>query len=672
MSAARVVSIDVGGTFTDVLIVDRDGVVTTRKLPRFGDTEAADAALSFNCDELLYSTTVALNALLTGHLPPTGLIVTAGFREMLETARLPAAMDAISPAPPPPRLVPLEHVREVGARLAADGSEQRPVDPEEVAALAREFDGTGLEVVAVSLLHSYLNAGHEQAVKAIFDTAAPGVTVVLSSTVLPELREYERTLATVLNASLRPLLRDHLGRVDAGEGGKTRLMQAHGGLVGTATALGEPLGTALSGPAAAVIGARWMGTRSGYRDLVTFDVGGTSTDVALIRDGECALTTVGDVAGFEVRTSMLDVLSIGSGGGSIAHAAADKRWHVGPDSAGALPGPACYPGGGAAPTLTDAQLVLGRLPDALLGGEVPLDTTRAHAALARLGQSRDLDAAATARGILDIASHNMCGAIRRVCARRGTDPRDSVLFAMGGAGPLHAAEVAGLLGMSSVIVPAQPGLAAAWGVLVADIRREFVQPIGCLHEQLTDTALAAAIARLERLGNAWFEDEGIRPADRKIEFRFDARYAGMTHETTVACAGEATPGPMLADAVERFHTQFENLTGRSWRDHEAVEIVNVRLTGRASRQPPVLPHAIPSPVKSSAPGERAVVFLGIAEACITPVYPRADVADGTTISGPAIIEQYESTIVVPPDWEGQGDPCGNLIMTRQEPGSAPG
>ena len=671
MSAARLISIDVGGTFTDMLTLDAEGALRSFKLPSsapadFAALVAAAIGPAVDGDELLYSTTVTLNSLLAGELPVVGLVVTAGFRELLETARLPASAGEVAPSPLPRRLVGLEWVREVRARLDARGDERRAVDAAEIELLAREYSTAGIRVVAVSLLHSYLNPSHEQAVAAIFGAVAPEIEMVLSSTVLPELREYERTLATALNACLIPVLAEHLEslrEIKRAQSAKVWLMQSNGGLASAAHIAQRPLATALSGPGAAVVGMRWLGEQSGFRDLITLDVGGTSTDVALVTDGRYNSTTAGTVAGFPIRMPMLDVLSIGAGGGSIAHQAADQRWHVGPQSAGADPGPACYGHGGQAPTLTDAQLLLGRIPDALLGGEVALDRDCANRALTAFGASRGFDAERTARGILEIATYNMCGAIRRVSVLRGYDPSTHALLAMGGAGPLHAAELAALLGIRTVVVPPQPGLAAAWGLLVADVTSEFMAPLGVLESALDPARMARLFGDLLSQAEAWFGAEGVAAGDRVVQRKLDLRYAGMSHETTIECPpGEASKS-LISATLARFHEHFERLSGRSWRDHEGIEIVNLRITASGQRSKPALARcAVAGPNAAAPMSSRRVGFLHQGASLESAVFARSALGYGTKIGGPAVIEQYESTVVIPPGWAGEVDAWGNLLL----------
>lgn len=679
-------AVDIGGTFTDVIAIDDAGVIATAKIPTRQDdlaqcflsgVKAARAAADTNVpkpEELLYSTTLALNALLTHELPRIGLIVNAGFRELMETARLPAPMDiAETRVPLTSRLVSLEFVREIAARLNADGSVRRAVDELEVVELAHWYRQRDITIVAVSLLHSYLDPGQEHAVASIFSDAAPGIEVVLSSDVLPELREYERTLAACLNASLMPAMKDHVGRVaDESDyaGVPFLVMKSSGGLSSARLAMKKPLTTALSGPSAAVVGMAWLGQQIGFEDLITLDIGGTSTDVALVGRGRYALTTQGEIAGFPFKTPMIDVLTIGAGGGSIASQASDERWHVGPTSAGAEPGPVCYGQGGGDVTVTDAQLVLGRLPDALLGGALPLDRGAAVAALEAFGAHRELDAVQSARGVLEIATHNMCGAIRRISVQRGHDPKDYALLAMGGAGPLHAAELANLLGMKTIVIPPQPGLAAAFGLLVADVKDDFVQACGQLEGALDINRAQTIFAALERSAERFFADEEIPLKARAVRRQIDMRYAGLSNEMSVEFASGPVTELAIKDAIETYHRQFEQLTGHSHAGQEAVELVNLRVAAIGQRtKPGVLAHeSTTAAIGASACAPRTfrpVAYLDHEGFIDSAVYDRASLVSGAAVNGPAVIEQYESTVIVPPDFRTNVDAFGNLVLRSQ-------
>ena len=683
MALTMKAAIDIGGTFTDVIAIDETGAIASAKIPTKQDDlsqcflsgvkaaiDSADAGTA-RPDELLYSTTLALNALLTHELPRIGLIVNAGFRELMETARLPTPMNDVADTRQPlaSRLVSLELVREINARLDADGKVRRAVDALEVAELANWYRTREITIVAVSLLHSYLDPSQEREVAAIFSEVAPDIDVVQSSEILPELREYERTLAACLNASLMPAMKDHVGRVveDSEFSGVPLLvMKSSGGLSSSRLAMKKPLTTALSGPSAAVVGMAWLGRQIGFDDLITLDIGGTSTDVALIGRGHYALTMHGEIAGFPFKTPMIDVLTIGAGGGSIASQASDERWHVGPASAGADPGPVCYGRGGRNVTVTDAQLVLGRLPNALLGGDLPLDRDAAGKALEAFGAHRTFNAVKSARGILEIATYNMCGAIRRISVQRGHDPKDYALLAMGGAGPLHAAELASLLGIETIVIPPQPGLAAAFGLLVADVKDDFVHAFGQLENALDVERAQTIFDTLERSAERFFADEKIPTAERAVRRQIDMRYAGLSNEMSVELASGRVSELAIRDAIESYHRQFHQLTGHSHEGQEAVELVNLRVTAVGQRTKPDVPtHKSVANTEGAPRASRSVVYLDQDGFIDSLIYDRDSLTPGAIVSGPAVIEQYESTVIVPPEFEAEVDAFGNLVLRLQ-------
>lgn len=677
------VALDIGGTFTDVLAVDDHGIVSSTKLR----TDPTDLSACFcsalktilsqgestaqQPDTLLYGTTFALNALLTHELPAIGLILNRGFRELLETARLPRSEESGgTESELPPRLVPLEWVSEVGARIEADGSVRCPVDGAEVKALAHHYRDRGIATVAVSLLHSYRDASHELEITEIFARETPSIEVVRSSEVLPELREYERTLATCLNACLVQVMKGHIEEI-TGESSASALwmMKSSGGLSSAAAVAQKPLATALSGPAAAVIGGAWLGRQIGIENLISLDIGGTSTDVALVRAGRYSLTTQGEVAGFSWKTPMIDVFTIGAGGGSLATAGADGRWRIGPESAGALPGPVCYGQGGRGVTLCDAQLVLGRLPATLLGGELALDGDASRRALTEFGATRKLDAERAARGLLEIATHQICGAIRRVSVLRGHDPKNYALFAIGGAGPLHAAEVAALLGMGRVVVPPKPGLAAAYGLMVADLREDFVRAFGQMENGVDAKHAEEMFVALECEAENFFDAQSIELAGHATHRSIDMRYEGMLYETSIALPSGVITPRRLSQAVDAFHDHFEALSGHSHRGSEAVELVNLRVTVIGERRKAALVGAIAVATDSPVPrARRRVGFLHERNLLESEVYDRDSLGAGAMLRGPAVIEEAESTIIVPPAFDASVDDFGNVIL---QPAAAP-
>jgi len=667
----NITSMDVGGTFTDILCVGADGTIKPHKisnlepdnLKKFLKRTGGDAAT------FLYSTTAIVNAVLTGKLQNVGLIVNKGFRDLLETARLPASVGVEPGNQLPRRLIPLEYVREIDARVDHSGVEIKQVSAKEVSQLVDEFKQLGVNSVVISLLHSYAYPEHEQNVRAIIKEVSQDFDITLSSDVLSESREYERTLSAALTSLLRPIMDRHLCFFpdnDLAELSDLWLMQSNGGVAPAHSAIENPLASTMSGPVAAVIGMNWIGRQCGVANAITFDVGGTSTDVALITEGVVQKKSVSDIGNFSLKLSSLDVLSIGAGGGSLAFMAQDKRWHVGPESAGALPGPVCYARGGVQPTLTDANLVLGRIPESLLGGKLSLDKQAAFDALEKLGKKRNLDAMQAAKDVLRLASHNMCGAIRRVSVLKGYAPSDYVLCGMGGAGPMHAAEVAELLGMSSVFIPLDPGITAAWGVYVADIEQDFSQTIGMLDQNISYTKISQGFSQLIERAKDWASTHHVALENCQFCRKLDLRYKGMTHESTVACPSSSADKieELIDGTFDAFHSQFEQMTGRVWRDKEAVEVVNLRVSlvsNRANKLAnlPTYHCDGADPLVS----RRKVVFLSSEEPLDTPVYNRKSLSIGSNIAGPAVIEQDDTTIIIPPNWKSEVDKYGNFLIT---------
>lgn len=673
------VGIDIGGTFTDVLAYDAEGRVFRKKLPSASDSSASFQAAFATLlsqhphpSQLFYSTTVATNALLEHQLPPIGLLVTEGFRHILElTQPQTAEENTQTPQGETPRpFVPLERIREVRERINAKGAVQRPLDEDAVRTVAAWCHAQGLTTIAVSLLHSYRNPAHEKYIRHIFEREDPSLRVVLSSDVLPEFREYERTVATCLNASLLSLMGDHLDQVrqqlEQHEVALPLLvMQSSGGLRSTKIIRQRPLATVFSGPSAAVVGMARLGVHTGMPDLITLDMGGTSADIGLIQDGCPLLTTHGLVSGYPIRTPTIDIISIGAGGGSIATVGADQRWHIGPRSAGSRPGPVCYRRGGTAVTVTDANLLLGRLPPALLNGEISLYAQQAEDALANFGQSRGKGAAETAADLIQLVNHNMCGAIRRACTQRGLDPRDSVLMAVGGAGPLHAADLADLLGIATIIVPRDPGFAAATGLFVADIREDLAQACPQKESALDPAQLTQVMTELEQEAQIVFAEEGIPVPSRQLIRSVDYHYLDMATQLTLDLPQGALTSEILQQAIEQFHNKHEQLYGFAFRQRREVMLTTLRMTVIGIRPKPALPAQIPPGTGAILPkAERAVFFFAPNHFVDCPVYDRTVLGAGTNLNGPAIIEQYDSTILIPPHFHAHVDMFGNLILKR--------
>jgi N-methylhydantoinase A len=703
-SQARLrIGIDTGGTFTDIVSVDSGSgamrvtkVASTPANPAVGLVRGVEAILaaagSADVAALAHGTTVATNALLQGEISSLGLIVTAGFRHILEIARqsVPEGYGNSYFWVKPERLVPLEFVREVGGRLNFRGEELRPLDEADVRAAARFFRRRGVRAVGVCLIHAYANPAHEARVAEIMAADYPDCALSLSSTVLPEYREYERAVTTLVDAFVKPHMQRYLARVHdelgAALGAKPFLvMQSSGGVAGAGEVAKKPITTALSGPAAGALGSAVIAEVAGFPDVVTLDAGGTSTDLCLIEGGRPHVTNGGAVGQFPVRIPMIDIETIGTGGGSIAWISREGHLKVGPRSAGAEPGPMCYPDGGAEPTITDANLVLGRIPPALIGGGIALDAARARAGLAALAQRLpgNMSAEQLAHGIIEIANWNQANAIRQMTIQRGIDPRDFALLAFGGAGPAQSPAVMELLGMKACIVPPNPGNLSAFGLLAVDWRTDHIVT-KVMHEDAADPgAVAALYAALEADAIAALRRDGIDDHRMRIVREADLRYAGQSMEVRVpapaaALASEASgqrgdslevpavaiDGTFLAALIDAFHAAHRRTFGYNYAGEQKVELVNFCVSGFGLIERPRLPRLEmregTSPARKAM---RGVYFDGAFRD--TPVYDRSVLPPGFRLAGPAVIEEFGSTTVVFPQQTLAVDPHGILIVRAQ-------
>ena len=673
--------IDTGGTFTDLALVDDErGLVGVGKLPSSpGDPSAAILA---GLEQLLaehglapadlrylgHGTTVGTNAVLEGAFAPTGLLTTDGFRDLLELARQrrPDLYDLDRPKPTP--IVPRERRLEVRERLAADGSVVRPLDEAAARALLRQLGAAGIEALAICLLHAYANPAHERRLLELAREELPGVAVSLSSEVLPEWREYERCATTCLNAALVPVMQRYLGRFDRavrarGLAAGARVMQSNGGVISAAAAGERPVATLFSGPSAGVIGAVRLAGQAGERDLISFDMGGTSTDVCLVRGGQPPLVHGRELAGRPVHGTMLDIHSVGAGGGSIGWVDPGGLLKVGPRSAGAQPGPACYGQGGQEPTVTDANVALGRLhPEALLGGRMPIDADAARRALAeRLGGPLGFDAVAAARGVLAILQANLVRAVRVISVERGYDPRDFTLVAFGGAGPLHAARLARDLGLRRVLVPPSPGVLCALGLLTADRRSDF--GLTCLAPVDAGglPAIRSAFAELEARAEAWLAREGLTAAEVRFERLAELRYRRQDYELPVPVPPGELDEAALAHVAAGFHAEHERAYGYAV-PGEPVHVVTVRLTVVAPVPPLPARPASASGRPAEPSGQRLVYFEEADDFLACPIYQRERLQPGQALAGPAIVEQLDATTLLLPGQRARVDPFGNLIL----------
>jgi N-methylhydantoinase A len=661
LSTARAgLGVDVGGTFTD-LVALVDGELVTAKVPSTPRDQARGVVRAVQLAELApgtvagfaHGSTVATNALLERRGARTALVTTEGFRDVLEIGRQnrPALYDLARDRPP--ALVPRELRFTVTERMGPDGV-LVPLDEGSLRGAVDACRDAGVEAVAVCLLFGYLHPEHERRVGAALREALPGVHVSLSCEVLPEFREYERCSTTVCDGYLTPRLAAYLrslaGQVEGLGLPAPLVMQSSGGAAEIEAAAAHAASCVLSGPAGGVVGAAWVAGLSGFGDLLTFDMGGTSTDVAPVLGGVVQNTTESVVAGVPLKLPMVDVHTVSAGGGSVAWVDAGGALRVGPHSAGADPGPAAYGRGGERPTVTDANLFLGYLPDgAELGGEVRLDRGRAEAALRRVGEQAGLDAHQAALGIVRVADAEMTRALRVISVERGLDPRELTLVAFGGAGGLHACALAEELRVGRVLVPRAAGVLSALGLAISDVRRDHVRPFLSALDAADPAAVEACFAELEGLARRQLGG-GPRLTVARLA---DARYQGQSFELTVGAGN-------LEGLAGRFHAEHERRYGYRMED-EPVELVNLRLVATVPGRKPELRE--PPPRRRAEPGRRRAGFDR--DWHEVDVWRRADLGAGSGLDGPAVVEFAESTVLLRPGWRGTVDEVGTLVMERR-------
>jgi N-methylhydantoinase A len=674
----RAVGVDTGGTFTDFVWLDGDTLHIHKQLSTPDDPSRAvlSGLARFAAGSgapVVHGSTVATNALLERRGARTALVTTAGFADVLVIGRQHRPdLYALVPQKPAP-LVPRAWRLEVVERLSAEGEVLVPLQEQGLAGLVSVLMKEQIESVAVCLLFSYLYPEHERQLRDYLSAAElPALAhISLSSEILPEYREYERTATTVINAYVAPRVGSYLQRLEAELAPRAlRVMQSNGGVISASRAAREAARTVLSGPAGGVVGARYVASQAGYEEIITFDMGGTSTDVALC-PGRLPLSGAAEIVGLPLRLPAIDIHTVGAGGGSLAYLDAGGALQVGPESAAADPGPICYGRGSVAPvrswrstgvasrwvTTTDANLLLGRLqPDYFLGGEMALHRLPAEQALAELATLiKTPDTVSAAAAVVQVANATMERAIRRISVERGYDPRAFTLVAYGGAGPLHACELAESLQIPRVLVPAVPGVLSALGMLVAAPTHDYaltklrrVAP-----GEAVDSWLAAAFAPLEQQGQREMEVDGHQRF--VLRRSLDMRYAGQSHELTVPYQ----PGA----AAARFHEAHEQRYGYHQPD-AIVEIVTLRLQAVAEVEPPHLPEGDPGSVDPGAAqvGQRAVWFAG--SEAVAPLYDRQRFRSGNRFAGPAIVVQYDTTTAIPPGWKARVDGALNLILER--------
>jgi N-methylhydantoinase A len=679
--------VDVGGTFTDVLLLAEDTGTTYRaKTPSTpGDQSVGvlagirkvcqDAGIELGAiGQVLHGTTVATNAILQGRGARVGLVTTTGFGQVLQIARsyVPGGLAGWIIWPKPEPLAKLEHTVEVAGRIAADGSEVAPVDEQQARAALRRLAGAGIEALTISLINSYANDTHERAIGGLAAEELPGVPVSLSSHVLPELREYERTVTTVANSYVQPEVARYVSNLDKslrdnGIQAPLAILRSDGGLMQAGKAAADPVSLLLSGPAGGVTGAAWFAEQTGYADFLTFDMGGTSTDVALVLGGQPRIgreTKVGDLA---VRATSVDVRTIGAGGGSIAHVPELTRaLRVGPQSAGAVPGPAAYGTGGTDPTVTDANVVLGHLPSELAGGEIELDVAASRKAVATIAEAMGLPSVeAAAAGIVDIVNENMFGALRLVSVQQGFDPRDFALVSFGGAGPLHANALGRLTGSWPVIVPPSPGVLCAYGDATTCLRDESARTMVRAFGDLDDAELHSVLADLAASAGDRLAREGVPVEEQTTRYQVDLRYHGQGFEIPIELTADMLDGPdLLAALGAAFDAEHKRLF--SFLLTNEREVINLRVTVSGPR-PDVawrtLDEGTPDPGQALLRETEVWMDGAFVSASI---YDRDKLLAGNVIPGPAIVVEMDSTTLVLSGHAATVHPSGSLLIRPVE------
>jgi N-methylhydantoinase A len=648
-----IVGIDTGGTFTDLVAI-AGGELRVHKLPSTPDDPASAVITGLkaildgaSADAVTYSSTVATNALLEKKGARLALFVDAGFEDLIEIGRQNRTdLYALAPERPEP-LVPRSLRIGVGGRTDFDGKVASPLTVAELARVRKLAERSGAEAFAVCLLHSYANPSSENAIARALEPLHRSLSV--SHRILAEYREFERLSTTVINAYVAPRMVSHLENLERSIGGaRLRVMQSNGYAIGTQLAREEPVRTILSGPAAGVVGAGELVRAMGVDRFITFDMGGTSTDVSLF-DRAARIRSLSYPNGYAVRTPVIDIHTVGAGGGSIAAMDAGGSLKVGPESAGANPGPACY-GRGILPTVTDADLVAGRLvAENFLGGQMRLAPARADTAIGGLARAMKTDAATAARGVIRVVNANMERAIRVITVERGYDPRDFVLMAFGGAGPMHACELALDLGIRNIVLPRNPGLLCAWGALSAPLGREYSITVREAAPELSRLLKKAqpmvTRARTELVA------QGATLAAIKTDLRADVRYRGQSFEIEV---------PLGARFVAEFHAAHKRTFGYA-AESAPIEVVNLRLRASAASGPPIKPSQIAKSQAKPIASSKANVIVGAARR-IVPVFARDSIGAAATIKGPAIIVELSATAYVSPEFTMRCDDFGNLHL----------
>jgi len=690
-SARRIrIGIDTGGTFTDAVALDeQSGTLVTTKTPSTPEDPSAGfmtavgkviemmSAEPSGVSSVSHGTTVATNAVLEEDFGNLGFVTTQGFRCVLEIARqsVPEGYGNSYFWVKPDRIVPLHLVREVPERLDASGNVVTEFDTAAAAEVARWFKDRSIDTIGVCFVNAYVNPVHEQKMQAVLEREHPGCSVSISSDVLREYREYERSVTTLVDAFVKPRISAYVADIAARLNSMTAngsgrapfyVMKSNGGVMSAAETGRQPITTILSGPAAGVLGAALVAEASELENVLTLDAGGTSTDVSVVRGGGPTITTEGSVGRWPVKVPMVDIVTVGTGGGSVAWRAPDGNLKVGPRSAGADPGPISYGRGGTEPTTTDAHLVLGRIPPRLLGGEVPLDVVAARRGLEALADSVGLDLESCAAGVLEIAAWNQANAIRQVTVKRGLDVRDFAVIAFGGSGPLLACRLIDILGLRAAAVPRDPGNLSAFGLLTGDVRSDYVRTFVRRTETLDIRELGGVYTDLQEQAAAALERQGFPSARHAFARSADLRYGGQAFEVRAAAPDQDVDESFAHRVIERFHDEHERLFGYCYRNDERnpVEWVNLRVTGIGPIERPAVSELATGDGNAgrAGTGHRRVYFAG--SWTQAAVYKRDALLAGDVIDGPAIIEEFGSTLPIAPSFSGRVDRFGTIILRR--------
>lgn len=684
------IGVDTGGTFTDVfLIEEQTGKSHVTKVPSTPSNPSIAVLngvkqllneLGIDSKELsffIHGTTVATNAMLELKGAKTALLTTKGFKDVLQIGRQTRPKLYEFRARKSEPLVP-RHLRlEVDERIDAKGNILKKIDEEELAQIAETLKRDNIEALAICFINSYVNPSHEKEAKRILSKLVPNVSITLSCEILPEFKEYERTSTSVANAYVLPKMETYLHHLNNSLrkieiSSDLYIMQSNGGVISADTAIEMPVRTMLSGPAGGVLAGSIVAKNTPYKNIITIDMGGTSLDTALIENEVPQYTTMSEIDGKPIKVPMVELHTIGSGGGSIAWIDTGGALRVGPQSAGADPGPVCYGKGGMEPTVSDANVILGRLnPDVILGGRMKMDVESARRVMKeKIADPLGISVEEAAEGVLKVINANMVRGIRVISIEKGHDPRNFSLMAFGGAGPLHAVDIAKELGVKEVIIPPSPGIACAMGMLMADVRHDYVQTYT---DELSKVDIVKANEILEAMKQEATEDlakEGFSEKDIQLDASLDLRYLQQAYEINIPLTETEINEETIDEATKVFHGLHEKVYGFK-REDEELELVNIRLIGKGKIKDLNL-ESIENKVskKIEKIGERMIYFNG--EFVETPVYNRSDLYTNSTIIGPAVIEQLDSTIIIHPKQKAVTDKFGNLIIDMDETITATG